>query len=97
MIHFEDIWNDAELTAAHDEERSLESIVQAIHSRAEQIKDYINNPKKQALNIGELLFEVASAVNLAERTNKTPINIAAGLKLITEKRKEDLFDPEINE
>ena len=94
-MHFEDIWAEAELLSTKLEERTLEDIIKVLHSRVDNLISCANLPKDQALNIGEILFELATVVNITERRNKTPVNVAAGLKIATENRKEDLLDPEI--
>lgn len=94
-MHFEDIWNEAELLSSKLEDRTLDDIVKILHSRVDNLVSCANLPKDQALNIGEILFELATVANITERRNNTSVNVAAGLKKATETRKEEYLDPEI--
>jgi len=94
-MHFEEVWTEAESVSAKLEERTLDEIVKVLHSRVDNLIGCANLPKDQTLNIGEILFELATVVNITEKRNNIGVNVSAGLKFATETRKEDLLDPEI--
>ena len=96
-MHFEEVWAEAELLSSKLEERTLEDIIKILHARVDNLSGCASLPKDQAINIGEILFELATVVNITERRNKTGVNVSAGLKLATDNRKEDLLDPEISD
>ena len=92
-MHFEDIWNEAEKLSA-DQDKTVEDIVKTLHSRIELLKNLVALPKDQALNIGEILYELANIANITERRNDIGVNVAAGMKLAIENRRQEILEPE---
>jgi hypothetical protein len=94
-MHFEEVWAEAEMTSAKINSKKLEDVVKAIHHKVDNITKYVNLPREQTINIGEILFDLANVVNIIEVENKIPVNVSAGLKFATKNKQEDLLDPEI--
>ena len=92
-MHFEDIWNEAEKLSA-DQDKTVEDIVKTLHSRVDLLKTLADLPKDQALNIGEILYELANIANITERRNDVGVNVAAGMKLAIENRRQEILEPE---
>ncbi len=97
MEHFEDIWNASETFSKKLQEESLEDIIKVLHSRVDNLLGCANLPRDQAINIGEILFELARVASITELRNNVGVNVAKGMKLALENRKSELLDPEINE
>ncbi len=97
MEHFEDIWNASEAFSKKLQEESLEDIIKVLHSRVDNLLGCANLPRDQAINIGEILFELARVASITELRNNVGVNVAKGMKLALENRKSELLDPEINE
>lgn len=93
MAHFEDIWEEAE---ALSEQLSpdVDKIIVALHERVDNIKSGLTLPaRRQAVNIGEILFELCTVAKLVSRPEDS-CNVAAGLRLAIENRKAQLLDPD---
>lgn len=86
-IHFEDIWNYAETVAAQFSEETLDNNIIRIKKTVDKIQTMDKFPSKQAEIIGEILFDLCAI------THKLEINSAAALRLATENRKAELYDP----
>lgn len=93
-MHFEDIWNEAEKLSEKLEDKPLEEIIKVLHFRVDNLLGCANLPSDQAINIGEILFELARVASITERRNKIGVNVAAGMRQATEQKKQDLLDPD---
>ena len=93
-MHFEEIWNEAEELSGKIDDRKLKDIALLIREKVDKLEEYGNLPKEQAINIGEILFELASVCNITELRNNKGVNVSAGLKATIENKKEELLDPE---
>lgn len=90
MEHFEDIWNEAEQVSEKMTHLIVDDVVKQLHSKIDKLADYANMPKEQAVNIGEILFDLAAIASITERRNSIGVNVAAGMKSATESNKEKL-------
>jgi len=97
MKHFEEIWNESEVFAKNLKEESLDDIIKVLHSRIDNLSGCANLPRDQAINIGEILFELARVASITELRNKKGVNVAQGMIMALENRKSELLDPEIDD
>jgi hypothetical protein len=93
MVHFEDIWEEAE-TLSEQLEPNTDTIITELHKRVDNIKTGLTLPaRRQAVNIGEILFDLCTLAKLVSRPEDS-CNVAAGLRLAIENRKAQHLDPE---
>jgi len=89
---FEDIWNEAELLSKKIQDVNVDEIIERLHSRVDILKNSVNLPKEQAVNIGEILFEIAYITQLTQEKTNKQVNVAAGMQLAIESKRAELFD-----
>lgn len=77
--HFEDIWNEAEILTDRFVEKDLSVIVDEIKYRLDKICSLKNDSLQQAINIGEILFDLAWIVKISEKESNSCINVAGAM------------------
>ena len=90
---FEDIWNSAEDISSKLNINDIEAVIIGLQQRVAKLSEFATLPKEQAVNLGEILFDLATICKITEHLNDNiGVNVAAGLSLAIENRKAAFFD-----
>lgn len=88
-MHFEDIWNEAEELSEELNKQTQQDITTRMRICVDGLSVGIDTVQRRGEIIGELLFELCSYCKLQEKEG-TPINSAAALRLVIDRKKEIL-------
>lgn len=93
-MHFEDIWNEAEIISKKFN-YSTDEITIKLKEGIDKLENGLKlDAGQRAMLIGDILFELCAWVAKTESSNDS-CNIAAGLQFTIDKRKAELLDPEV--